>query len=311
MKLIITMPADGDCNPSCSMPITLDVGCANVIVEDCFCGVGINTPNGHFGIAQRDNGIEVLHNSKMVWSSNDLFPGCDCDCDCGEYCSGCHCVGKTNDGPTELSADEFARQLEDAALKDPPIRIEERKDKVVTKKMALEIAARIWTDQDFSHVTMNESLAIKIATLLHMEANGRKFMEDWSVTFSRSEGSDEPEPVSFDKKKTFFEALPVNTMFAKLNDGEEQGSGFPFALTSVLAGSSIFRSSWRNERAGERIFYVSDDAAKELEIPSGIYLGHPSDDKLLRWSPRQDDMLSNDWRVTCDGCDEWRKARGL
>jgi hypothetical protein len=34
-----------------------------------YSGIGIETDQGHFGIAQRDGGIEVLHEGKLVWAS--------------------------------------------------------------------------------------------------------------------------------------------------------------------------------------------------------------------------------------------------
>jgi len=52
--------------------VDIDVSAEPVLLRDVFCGIGIETDQGHFGIAQRDGGIEVLLNSKLVWSSSDM-----------------------------------------------------------------------------------------------------------------------------------------------------------------------------------------------------------------------------------------------
>ena len=44
----------------------------NVTIRECYLGIAIETDQGTFGIAQRDNGIEVLLNRKLVWTSMDL-----------------------------------------------------------------------------------------------------------------------------------------------------------------------------------------------------------------------------------------------
>ena len=41
-----------------------------VRVRDVFSGVGIETDQGRFGIAQLDGGIEVMLNGELVWSSS-------------------------------------------------------------------------------------------------------------------------------------------------------------------------------------------------------------------------------------------------
>lgn len=43
-------------------------GEAVLVLSDVFSGIGIETDAGLFGIAQRDGGIEVLLNGKIVWS---------------------------------------------------------------------------------------------------------------------------------------------------------------------------------------------------------------------------------------------------
>jgi hypothetical protein len=47
-------------------------------LSEVYGGVGIRTDQGLFGIAQRDAGIEVMLDGKVVWSSSDLaelYPG--------------------------------------------------------------------------------------------------------------------------------------------------------------------------------------------------------------------------------------------
>jgi hypothetical protein len=45
---------------------------AEVTCRDVFTGIGIHTDQGFFGIAQRDDGIEVVLDGKLVWSSMEL-----------------------------------------------------------------------------------------------------------------------------------------------------------------------------------------------------------------------------------------------
>lgn len=42
-----------------------------IVFSEVYSGLRIETPSGHFGIAQRDDGIEVLQDGKLVWSSNN------------------------------------------------------------------------------------------------------------------------------------------------------------------------------------------------------------------------------------------------
>lgn len=51
--------------------VDVDVSSYPVTLRDVFCGIGIETDQGRFGIAMRDNGIEVLLNGKLVWSSSE------------------------------------------------------------------------------------------------------------------------------------------------------------------------------------------------------------------------------------------------
>jgi len=53
--------------------ITINTGVADVTLSEVFLGVRIDTPQGYFGIAQRDNGIEIIFEGKMVWSSSELL----------------------------------------------------------------------------------------------------------------------------------------------------------------------------------------------------------------------------------------------
>jgi hypothetical protein len=51
--------------------LTVDVGARGVVCHEVFCGIGIETEQGQFGIAERDGGIEVLLNGKLVYSSTE------------------------------------------------------------------------------------------------------------------------------------------------------------------------------------------------------------------------------------------------
>ena len=42
-----------------------------IVLGDVFNPVVVTTPNGDFGICQRDGGIEVVQNGKVIFSSND------------------------------------------------------------------------------------------------------------------------------------------------------------------------------------------------------------------------------------------------
>lgn len=45
-----------------------------IALSDVFSGIGIKTDMGLFGIAQRDDGIEVMLNGKTVWTSHEIKP---------------------------------------------------------------------------------------------------------------------------------------------------------------------------------------------------------------------------------------------
>ena len=50
----------------------IDIHHREAIISDCFVGIGIETDQGLFGISQRDRGIEVMLDEKLVWSSSEL-----------------------------------------------------------------------------------------------------------------------------------------------------------------------------------------------------------------------------------------------
>lgn len=52
--------------------IDIDAASSFVNLWDVFSGVGIDTDQGHFGIAQRDGGIEVMLNGGLVWRSRNI-----------------------------------------------------------------------------------------------------------------------------------------------------------------------------------------------------------------------------------------------
>ena len=45
-----------------------------IVLSEVYNGIGIQTDMGLFGVAQRNGGIEVLHDGKPVWASHD-YPG--------------------------------------------------------------------------------------------------------------------------------------------------------------------------------------------------------------------------------------------
>jgi len=53
--------------------LELDVSYVDVTLRKVFNGVGIETDQGHFGIAMRDDGIEVMLNGALVWSSTSAL----------------------------------------------------------------------------------------------------------------------------------------------------------------------------------------------------------------------------------------------
>jgi hypothetical protein len=49
--------------------LELELSYVDVLLKKVYTGIGIETDQGLFGIAMRDDGIEVLLNGKIVWSS--------------------------------------------------------------------------------------------------------------------------------------------------------------------------------------------------------------------------------------------------
>jgi hypothetical protein len=68
MKIKIGTPKEPDWTE-------IDVHYREAIISECYNGIGIETDQGLFGIAQRDDGIEVMLNGEFVWSSMDLKDG--------------------------------------------------------------------------------------------------------------------------------------------------------------------------------------------------------------------------------------------
>jgi len=54
--------------------VKINTGSRDVELSRVYNGVGIETDQGHFGIAQRDSGIEVMLDGKLVWSSTSEIP---------------------------------------------------------------------------------------------------------------------------------------------------------------------------------------------------------------------------------------------
>lgn len=52
----------------------MNIACEDdgLVLSEVYSGIGIRTPAGLFGIAQRDGGIEVMLDGKTVWTSNEI-----------------------------------------------------------------------------------------------------------------------------------------------------------------------------------------------------------------------------------------------
>jgi hypothetical protein len=50
----------------------MNIGYHEVLIQECFTGIAMETDQGLFGIAMRDDGIEVLLDGKLVWSSMEI-----------------------------------------------------------------------------------------------------------------------------------------------------------------------------------------------------------------------------------------------
>lgn len=68
MKLTITEPGYPDIEP-----LEIDLGCRAVALREVYNGIGIETDQGRFGIAERDGGIEILLNGELIWSSTEYI----------------------------------------------------------------------------------------------------------------------------------------------------------------------------------------------------------------------------------------------
>lgn len=68
MKIVISEPGYTEIEP-----LEIDLGCRDVTLSGVYNGIGIETDQGCFGIAQRDGGLEVVLEGKLVWSSTDDF----------------------------------------------------------------------------------------------------------------------------------------------------------------------------------------------------------------------------------------------
>lgn len=62
----------GNLNPEGQIT-TLTPGIMHEVrIEECYLGIAMETDQGVFGISQRDDGIEVMLNGQLVWSSMEL-----------------------------------------------------------------------------------------------------------------------------------------------------------------------------------------------------------------------------------------------
>jgi hypothetical protein len=64
--------------------VKIEADADGIVLSEVYSGVGIRTDMGHFGIAQRDDGIEVMLDGKTVWTSHEL-PGGSEQAVPGEY----------------------------------------------------------------------------------------------------------------------------------------------------------------------------------------------------------------------------------
>lgn len=53
-------------------PIVIETNSADVVCTEAFCGLGIKTEAGFFGIAQRDGIIEILFNGDLIICSDRM-----------------------------------------------------------------------------------------------------------------------------------------------------------------------------------------------------------------------------------------------
>lgn len=62
------------CGPTSRFDLVEGGEGSDVVLSEVYSGVGISTPMGLFGVACRDDGIEVMFEGKTVWTSHEL-PG--------------------------------------------------------------------------------------------------------------------------------------------------------------------------------------------------------------------------------------------
>ncbi len=53
-----------------------------IVLAEVFEAIIISTPQGNFSVAQRDGGLEVVHDGKLVWVSPSLHQHRDEDGQC-------------------------------------------------------------------------------------------------------------------------------------------------------------------------------------------------------------------------------------
>ena len=51
-------------------PVKIDVGARDVTCREVYCGIGIETESGYFGITERDGVIEIMYNGKIILDSD-------------------------------------------------------------------------------------------------------------------------------------------------------------------------------------------------------------------------------------------------
>jgi len=51
-------------------PVKIDTGARDVTCREVYCGIGIETESGYFGIAERDGVIEIMYNGNIILDSD-------------------------------------------------------------------------------------------------------------------------------------------------------------------------------------------------------------------------------------------------
>lgn len=70
MKIQISIGEDRD-------SIKIDAGSEEVTCSDVYCGIGIDTDMGRFGIAERDGAIEIIFNGQLIINSDEVRSAAD------------------------------------------------------------------------------------------------------------------------------------------------------------------------------------------------------------------------------------------